>query len=298
MRRREELTGYLFIVPWALGFLVFTLGPMVASFVLSFFDYDVLRGGSFTGLNNYLTMFTGDEQSWHALKVSASYVAVVVPLSVAVGYLWALALNQKVGGLSFYRTAFYIPSLVPSIATTYLFWWILNSDLGLLNAFLAWFGLKGPDWFNDPNWALPAMYIMGLWAVGGNVILYLASFQGVPTEMYDAAKVDGANAWNRFRHVTIPMTSPVIFFTFITGIIGTFQTFTGPFIITNGGPDDATLFYILYLFRNAWTYFKMGYASALAWVLFVIILALTYVMFRISRRAVYYEGSSREEATA
>ena len=232
MRRREELMGYLLLLPFIIGFVGLWAGPVIASFVLSFFDYNVLRGGEFIGLKNYQLMFFDDWRFWHSLRITFSYVGVVVPASVIIGYIWALALNQQVKGLSFFRTAFYMPSIVPQIASAYLFWWLLNSQVGLVNAGLDAIGIDGPDWFFSTQWALPALYIMGLWTVGGNILLYLAAFQGVPSDLYDAAKVDGANVFQRFWNVTIPLTSPVIFFTFIIGMIINLQTFTGAFVIT------------------------------------------------------------------
>ncbi len=298
MRRREELMGYLLLLPFIIGFVGLWAGPVIASFVLSFFDYNVLRGGEFIGLKNYQLMFFDDWRFWHSLRITFSYVGVVVPASVIIGYIWALALNQQVKGLSFFRTAFYMPSIVPQIASAYLFWWLLNSQVGLVNAGLDAIGIDGPDWFFSTQWALPALYIMGLWTVGGNILLYLAAFQGVPSDLYDAAKVDGANVFQRFWNVTIPLTSPVIFFTFIIGMIINLQTFTGAFVITRGGPAEATLFYILYLYKNGWEYFKMGYASGLAWILFLIIIVLTWLSFKASKGRVYYEGSLRDEGAA
>ena len=185
---------------------------------------------------------------------------------------WRLLLNLKVKGLSFWRTAFYMPAVVPAMAVAYVFSWMLQSDVGLLNQSLRAIGLPGPKWFGDPNWVLAAFILMSAWAVGGTLLLYLSALQGVPTELYDASKVDGANAWRRFLNVTLPMTSPVIFFVFLTGMIGTFQVFTVAFVTTNGGPGEASLFYLLYLYRTGWEYLQMGYAAAMAWLLFVILL--------------------------
>jgi multiple sugar transport system permease protein len=207
-----------------------------------------------------------------------------------VGYGLALVLNQKVKGLSFWRTAFYMPAIIPSLAIAYLFAWMFNGDLGLINAGLGFFGIKGPGWFGSREWVLPAFILMHMWAAGGGLVLYLSALQSVPTALYDAAVVDGANALQKFWHVTLPMTSPVILFTFLTGLIGSFQVFTAAYAVTSGGPANASLFYVLYLYRNGWKYFKMGYAAALAWILFLILLALTLVTLRVSGRLVYYAG--------
>ena len=226
-----------------------------------------------------------------SLRVTVIYTMVAVPVQVIVGYAMALLLNLKVKGLSFWRTAFYMPAVVPAMAVAYVFSWMLQSDVGLLNQSLRAIGLPGPKWFGDPNWVLAAFILMSAWAVGGTLLLYLSALQGVPTELYDASKVDGANAWRRFLNVTLPMTSPVIFFVFLTGMIGTFQVFTVAFVTTNGGPGEASLFYLLYLYRTGWEYLQMGYAAAMAWLLFVILLVITLLSLRLSRTTVFYEGA-------
>jgi multiple sugar transport system permease protein len=230
-----------------------------------------------------------DPLFWKSLQNTTVYSVVSVPLQVIIGYVMALLLNQKVRGLSFWRTMYYVPSIVPTVATAYLFAWMFNADVGLVNALLKTIGVEGPNWFGDPQWAMRTFILMSLWGAGGGMILYLAALQGVPTDLYDAAKVDGASAWQRLWNVTIPMTSPVILFMFIMGIIGSFQIFTSVFIISQGGPVNATLMYVLYLYRNGWQYFKMGYAATLAWVLFAIIFALTVLTLKLSGRLVYYE---------
>jgi multiple sugar transport system permease protein len=200
-----------------------------------------------------------------------------------------LLLNEKVSGLSVWRTLYFVPSIVPAIASAYLWTWMFNTDFGVINSVLKTFGLPGPKWFGSEEWVLPAFIIMQLWGAGGGLVLYLAALQGVPTTLYEAAKVDGAKGWQQLVHVTLPMTSPVILFTFLTGIIGSFQVFTAGYVVTNGGPNNASLFYVLYLFRNGWRYYEMGYAAALAWVLLLIILVLTVLSLYVSRRLVYYE---------
>ncbi len=289
--RRRASYGYLTILPWIIGFLAFTAYPIFASLYYSFTEFPILKGPSWAGLQNYERMFFQDDLFWHSLRVTAVYSLVAVPSGVIVGYLVALILNQKVAGLSVWRTMYFMPSIVPAVASAFLWSWIFNSEFGLVNGFLMNFGLRGPKWFFSEEWVLPAFMIMHLWGAGGGLVLYLAALQGVPTTLYEAAKVDGANVWHRLVHVTLPMTSPVILFTFLTGIIGSFQIFTAGYIVTGGGPRNASLFYVLYLFRTGWNYFQMGYAAALAWVLLIIMLALTLLTLYASRRLVYYEFS-------
>ena len=290
LRRQEVVVAYLFVLPWIIGFLVFTAGPILASFALSFTHYKIITPATVVGLDNYTAMIR-DRNFWQSLRVTTIYTFGSVPLNVAVGYLLALMLNQKIKGLSFWRTTFFMPSIVPILAVSYLFAWIFNPNIGLVNGLLRQVGIYGPQWFSSREWVIPTFIIMSLWGVGGGMVLYLAALQGVPTALYDAAKADGANAWRRFYHVTLPMTSPVIFFNFLMGLIGSFQVFASAFFVTSGGPANASLFYVLYLFRNGWEYFRMGYASALAWVLFLIIMGATLVTFKLSGRLVYYETS-------
>ncbi len=291
LQARETLDAYIGLLPFLLGFVIFTAGPLIYSFYLSFTSYDILTPPRWRGLDNYDRMATGDDTLWQSLRVTVIYTMVAVPVQVVVGYGMALMLNLKVKGLSFWRTAFYMPAVVPAMAVAYVFSWMLQSDVGLLNQTLRSIGIPGPKWFGDPNWVLAAFILMSAWAVGGTLLLYLAALQGVPTELYDAAKVDGANAWGRFLNVTLPMTSPVIFFVFLTGMIGTFQVFTVAFVTTGGGPGEASLFYLLYLYRTGWEYLNMGYAAAMAWLLFVILLVITLLSLRLSRTTVFYEGA-------
>jgi len=288
---REALAGYAGISPWLVGFLVFQIVPLLFSAYYSLTEFNILSSPRFVGLDNYVKMFTDDRLFWHSLKVTVIYTMVTVPLSIIIGYGLALLLNQKVKGLSFWRTAFYLPAVVPSLATAYLFSYVFQRRFGLIDSVLTTIGIRNPPhWLGDPDWALLTLVIMSLWSAGSGLILYLSALQGVPTSLYDSAKVDGANAWMRFRYVTLPMTSPVILFTFVMGVIGSFQVFTSAFIVTQGGPVNATLFYVLYLYRLGWRRMQMGYAAALAWVLFIIMLGLTILVLRMSRRWVYYEG--------
>lgn len=291
MSQREALAFYLLISPWIIGFLVFQLGPMLASLGFSFTVYDVVRPPKWVGMQNYVTMFTKDNLFWQALKVTTVYTALSVPLGIAASLFLAVLLNQRIPALSVYRTIFYLPSVISGVAAALLWMWLLNPTFGLINYLLrVLFGIAGPKWLISKTWVIPGFVLMSLWGIGGSLVIYLAALQSVPTELYEAASLDGATAWRRFWSVTIPMISPVILFTFITGIIGSFQTFMQAYVMTQGGPHYASLFYGLYLFQNAFRYFKMGYGSALAWVLFLIILVLTLLTFRITSERVYYAG--------
>jgi len=291
--RREAIEGFVSISPWVLGFIIFTLAPLLASLYLSFTEYEVVKTPVFVGLANYRRMFFGDRLFWISLKVTATYVFVSIPLGIAIAFAVALLMNQKVKLLGFFRTAFYMPSLVPVVGAAILWIWIFNPEFGLLNTFLANFGIKGPPWLAHSKWALPALIIMSLWGAGSGMLIYLAGLQGIPTDLYEAAEVDGAGAWQRFWRVTVPQMTPVLFYNLIMSIIGSFQVFTAGYIMTGGGPRYATYFYVLYLYQNAFHYFRMGYAAALAWVLALIILFFTILVFRSSSAWVYYEGQLR-----
>ncbi len=290
MRRRETLWAYGLISPWIVGFVAFTAGPMIASLILSLTRYDASQTPQFTGLANYLKLLAADPKFWHSLRVTLTYAGAAVPLNLVFGLFLAILLNLRIPGVSLWRTIYYVPSVVSGVAVAILWMYIFQPRFGILNYLLSLFGISGPGWLSSPRWALPAMIVMSLWSVGGGMIIYLAGLQGIPTTLYDAAWVDGANAWNRFVHVTLPMMTPVIFYNLVIGVISSFQYFTDAYIMTKGGPVDATLFYNLYLYRTAFDYREMGYASALAWVLFLIVLVLTTLIFRSSAAWVYYEG--------
>jgi len=284
----------VFISPWLLGFLIFTAGPMLISLYLSFCKYD-LHSLTFVGTKNYEVLFTRDPLFFRSLTNTAIYVLFSVPLGLTGSLLLALLLNQKVKGISLFRTAFYLPSLVPAVAASLVWMWIFHPDSGLLNYGLSLLGIKGPAWLMDPKTALGSLIVMSLWGVGGGrMIIFLAGLQGISDELYEAAALDGAKGWASFRHVTLPMLSPTIFFNLILGVIGSFQVFTSAFIMTSGGPDNATLMYVLYLYNNAFRFFKLGKASAMAWVLFVILLVFTVVQFKNAAKWVYYEGGEKE----
>jgi len=289
MARRRLITGILFISPWVVGFLAFTLFPIAASLYYSLCDYRVLSPPRFVGLANYSTLVR-DEYFWRSL-LNTAFMFIELPIAVAFGIGIAMLLNQAVKGLPFFRTVFYLPAIVPTVAVSMLWLWIFNPDLGLMNAALSKFGFPTFGWLVDPKSAKPAFIIMDLWGVGSGMIIYLAALQGVPQHLQEAAALDGAGTLSRVRHVTLPAISPVIFFMVVTGMIGLFQYFTQAFIMTSprGGPEHSTLFYALYLFQNAFEYFKMGYACATGWILFVISVIATVVVFRTSARWVYYE---------
>jgi multiple sugar transport system permease protein len=291
LAQREAIEFYLFILPWVIGFLAFTLGPMIASLRLSFTDYSLLAAGKWIGSQNYVEL-SRDPLFWQSLKVTVTYAAMALPTQVVTALLMALLLNQPVHGISVFRVVFYLPAVISGVAVALLWVWIFNPTFGLLNSLLAQVGIKGPGWVFDVNWALPSLVIMSLWSVGGTMMIYLAALQGIPSQLYEAAEIDGASGWTKFARITLPMITPAIFFNLVTGIIGTFQIFTQAYVMTRGGPVNATLFYVLYLYRNAFEYLKMGLASAMAWILLLLVLVLTWLAFRTSRW-VYYETEVR-----
>jgi len=294
MAKHEERSAYLFLLPWIIGFLVFSAGPLAASFLISFTEWPILAAPKWTGLKNYTTMLS-DPLFWQSLKVTVYYTAIGVPMGLIAGFFVVLLTNQKVRWIALWRSVYYMPAVVGGVVVARMWQGVFNPIYGILNALLRLLGLQGPNWLGEPEWVIPAFLIMALWNVAGaNMVIYLAGLQSIPTEIYEAAMIDGAGAWHKLRHVTIPMMTPVIFLRLIMGIIGSFQVFTQAFVMTNGGPSHASLFYVLYLYRNAFQYSKMGYASALAWVLFAIILLLTVLFFRSSERWVYYQGELRK----
>jgi multiple sugar transport system permease protein len=289
LRRAEVIAGVLFALPAIIGVVVFQLGPLVASLGLSFTNYDVLSPTSFTGLHNYIKM----TQDPLALKsaINTLYVTLFgVPITLIVALGLALLLNSPVRGVSIFRTVYYLPSITPTVAAAILWIWILNSQWGLLNTVLGFFGIHGPLWLGSPYWSKPAIILMNAWGSGSMMLIFLAGLKGIPDQLYEAAEIDGANWWSKFIHVTLPMLTPTIFFLLVLSIIGHLKIFTEAYVLTQGGPLDSTLFYVYHLFNNAFVYFKMGYAAAMAWVLFIIILILTLLQFRLANRWVYYEA--------
>ncbi len=279
--RKRNLEGWLFASPWIIGFVLWTLGPMIASFILAFTEWDLVSPPRWVGLNNVNEMLH-DPVLLQSLKVTTLYAIISVPLHLIIGLGLAMLLNTKIAGLRFYRTAFYLPSVLSGVAVALLWRWLFSTEFGLFNLLLSLVGIQGPSWLGSERWALPSLILMSLWGVGAGTIIYLAGLQGIPTDLYEAAEVDGARGWARFRYITLPLMTPVLFFQLIVGIIGALQIFTPALIMTNGGPNNATNFMLLYLYRNAFQYFRMGYASAIAWVLFLYILILTLLVFRSS----------------
>lgn len=287
-RTRRDLVGYGFIAPWLIGFLAFTAWPFLRSVYLSFTRYDIVRPPKWVGLANYQSLVTTDEVFRTSAWVTLKFALVSVPLGIVAGVGLALLLNANVRGIAVYRTVFFLPSIVPTVASTAIFMWILNPQIGLVNGLLAKVGVTGPGWLNDPKWALWSLMFMGLWGVGNSMVIYLAGLKDIPTYLYEAAIVDGAGPLRRLTKITLPMLTPVIFFNLVMGVIGSLQYFTQAFIMTGGGPEDSTRFYALYLFDRAWRYADMGYASAMAWILFLAVVVLTSVLFGTQKRWVHY----------
>lgn len=286
--RSQWRDGVLFALPWLIGFIVFTGGPMLFSIVISFCKFDVLNPAVFTGFRNYIFMIHGDELFWKSLY-NTLFMVIGIPLGMAVGLGLALLLNVKVRGIAVWRTLFYLPSIVPAVASSILWIWIFNPQSGMINAMLAALGVHGPNWLQDENTSKWALILMGLWGAGGGMIIWLAGLKGIGQTYYEAAALDGASAWQQFRYITIPMMTPYIFFNLVMGLIGTFQIFTQAFIMTQGGPVNSTLFFAYHLFNNAFRYLQMGYAAAMAWFLFAIVLLLTAFQMKTSKRWVHYE---------
>ena len=292
MRKREAIIGYIFLLPWLIGFLVFLVGPMLTSIYLSMTNYKMISSPVWIGLANYERMIA-DPLVIHSLTVTIKYTAFAVPLGMIAAMAIAVLLNQKIHASGIFRTVFYLPSVISGVAVALVFVWIFNYRFGLLNYFLSLVGIDGPNWLGSPRYALWAFVLMSLWGIGGNVVIYLAGLQGVPVSLIEAAIIDGASPWTRFWKITLPLLTPVVLFTMVMGVIASFQTFTQAYIMTGGGPANATLFFLLYLYKNAFNWFEMGYASALAWLLFTIIMIVTIIMWMSSARWVYYEGEER-----
>ena len=293
-RRGETVLAWAMVSPWLAGFLFLTAFPMVASLVLSFMDWDMLSAPEWVGLANYEKLFFTDPLALHSLKITVIFSLASIPLNIVFGLAIAMLLNTNIRGLSVFRTVYYLPAILSGVAVAILWQWIFSTEFGLLNTALRLFGVEGPAWLGSKIWVIPAFVVMRLWSVGGGMVIYLAGLQAIPTDLYEAAEIDGANWWQRILRITLPMLSPTIFFQLITGVIFSMQIFTEIFIMTDGGPANSSLFYMLYLYREAFQYFKMGYASALAWVFFVAILLLTIILFATAKFWVYYEAESDE----
>jgi multiple sugar transport system permease protein len=290
VRRSEARNGFLFAVPWVIGFGVFLAYPIAASVYFSFTEYSVLKPPIWVGSENYTALFA-DEVFWKTLGNTLFFAALFVPLATVVALGLAMLLNSKVRFMPLYRTAFFVPSLVPVVSLVILWMWLFNGEHGLINEALGAVGVSGPGWLTEVQWSKPAIVLMSLWGVGNAMVIYLAGLQGVPQQLYEAADLDGASAWQKTRNVTIPLVSPVILFNVVMGIIHSMQVFTQPYVMSeDGSPARSIYFYSMYLFDNAFKYHKMGYASAMAWIMFLVIFALTLVALKFAERRVHYEG--------
>lgn len=287
-RQQEILWFWLTVSPWLVGFVVFTLGPVVASLYLSFTNWDFFNPPQLIGLDNYRLLLNND-LFWKVLGNTFYYALLAIPLGLIIATALAYLLNQQIRGMRFYRTLFYLPSLVPIVVASFVFVWLL-APAGLINDFLSVFGLDGPRWLLDEAWVKPALVIMSLWGVGGAMVLILAGMQGIPIELYEAAQLDGAGERQLFWRITLPMLTPILFFNLVIGVIGSLQTFTQVYLMTSGGPNNASMMMVPFLFQIGFEFYRMGQASAVAWILFVIILLLTLLVFRSSSLWVFYES--------
>jgi multiple sugar transport system permease protein len=296
LQAEEAFSGYLFLLPWLLGLIIFWIGPILASAYFSVLEYDVLSPAKFVGFENFTRAFTADKQFWPSLQRTLYYAITVVPIGLVCSLLLAILLNQGAKGTHFFRTFFFLPHLTPTVALALLWTWLFHPSVGPINVALSWVGIEGPGWLTSKQWALPAVVIIALWAgIGGNsMLIFLAGLQGVPKELLEASEIDGAGRWAKFWNVTLPMISPTILFNLILGIISALKVFTISFVATNGGPSYATWFYALHIYNQAFNYFRMGYAAALAWIFVIILLLFTYFQLYVSRRWVYYAGESGE----
>lgn len=285
--RRRLMVGLLFVSPWIIGFLIFTLYPFIETFYYSFTNFNIVANPRWIGLANYTSLFH-DQQFWTSLWNTAYYTVLEVPLSTVTAIALAMLLNMKVKGMAFYRTAFYLPTVVPLVAGSMLWLWLFNPSFGIVNAALKAIAIPGPGWMFSTTWSKPTFILMGMWAVGGPMVIYLAALQGVPQELYEVAAIEGAGPWQRTRRVTLPMISPAILFNVVLAMVACLQYFTQAYVMTQGGPDNSTLFYSLYLYDQAFSYLHLGYASAMAWLLFIIVVIITMLLFRSSSRWVYY----------
>ena len=293
LEKRENLQGYIFIAPFIIGFLFISGGPILFSLFGSFTNYDVTTRMDFIGLDNYIRMFTNDGLFWTSLYNTLYYVAFTVPLTTVGAVLLGVLLNQKVPGMRIFRTIYYLPAVLSGVGVYMLWMQLLSPDTGLVNTVLSWVGIDGPAWLFDPDWTKPSLIMMKLWSLGGGMLLYLASLQGVPKSLYEAAEIDGANVWHRFKNITLPMITPVIFFDLVTSFIGSFQVFQEAYVMSEsgeGGPANSLVFFNLHMWNKAFRVFDMGYAMAMSWVLFIIIFILTLINLKLAPRWVHYEG--------
>jgi len=300
MKRKEALWFYLLISPWIVGFLTLTLGSMIYSFAISLTNWDLFTTPQFLGLDNYVRLFTKDKIFWKTVFNTLYYAFISVPLGMIFSLFIVYFLNRPIRGSAIYRTLYYIPATVPGVASALLFKWLLAPDAGMINRFLSIFGVDGPAWLLEPEWVKPALILMSLWVVGANITLLMAGIRSIPKEFYEAAELDGASPITTYYKITLPLLSPVIFFNVISGMIGSLQIFTQIYIMTGtgganmGGPNNASMMIVPYLFNNGFRFYKMGYASAIAWILFLLVMILTLLVFRSSSAWVYYETEVRK----
>jgi multiple sugar transport system permease protein len=296
-RRKEAITGLLFISPWLIGFLVFYAGPALVSFGISFTKWNIVGSPIWVGLDNYIEIFTADKNFWNSVGVTLRYALLYIPLMTILAIITAMALNSKVRGIGIFRTLVYMPSIAPAIAASLVFMWILQPTYGLLNILLSYVGIDGPNWFKDPRYALWGIIMIAMWRLGAAAVIYLAGLQNIPPQLYDAADVDGANGWQKFWNVTLPMLSPILFFQIVVELIGVFQTFTPAYVASQSsgyaGPIKQLYFYMLYVYIKGWQNLQMGYAAALSWILTVFILIITVLVFRSSPYWVHYEAEKK-----
>lgn len=285
---------YLFILPWIIGFLVFTLGPLVLSFVMSFFDWSITGTPKFRGLGNYIEMFTTDDQALKSLSISLKYAAIFVPLNMVIALVLAMLISQPVKGAKFFRTIFYIPAVISGVAVSIIFGWLLNGNYGVINYLLSLLGIDGPQWLVDPKWAIIAVIFASAFGVGSMMLIFYTDIKNIPIDLYEAAAIDGAGPVRQFFNITLPMITPTILFNLITSIISSFQQVTLVMLLTNGGPMKSTYFYGLMTYNNAFKFHKLGYASANAWVMFIIILLLSALVFKSSDTWVFYESTANK----
>ena len=296
LARREALTGYVYILPWIVGFLLFTAIPILASIYLAFTSYRGYGEVNWVGFENFVKMFTADDIFWQSAKVTLIYVVGFLPPGLLLGFSIALLMNQKVRGITLFRTIYYLPAILTGVAVAMMWQFVFHREFGILNSMLGWFNIGRISWLNDTRWVMVAFIIMGLWGVGGGMIIYLAGLQSIPSDLYEAATIDGANPLQKLWKITIPLMTPVIFFNLVTGLIATFQIFTTAFIMTEGGPNYATYFFSLNIYHTTFRSLRLGYASAMALVLFVLILGLTSIVLFSSSRWVYYSGGVEVDA--
>lgn len=287
---REERRGFfLFISPWLVGFVLLMLVPMLTSAYISLTRWNLLKPPVFVGLENFKTIFA-DPLFYKSMRVTFTYTLFAVPLNIVLSVFMAILLNNKIKGMNVYRTLFYLPAVVSGVVIALVWMWMFQPEFGIINNLLSYIGIQGPKWIYDENWAMPSLILMSLWNVGGNIVLYLAALQGVPTEQYEAASIDGARWLDKFLNITLPGISPTLLFTTLTGVINSLQTFTQAYVMTNGGPNESTTFYAYYIYNNAFVYRKMGEASAQGWIMFAIICVISLLIMKTSAGKVYYDG--------